>query len=143
MESTITLSEIESVDHALIVSSYTRFEQPMINHRIRKATLKGASVNTINSKKFDFNFKTELDVLSSPQKLLSMLQSVLKSLHDINKTKTPGHLSSVKSSDIHNRIAGDLIRSENALIVLGEQLNSNPSSAEISNLILQIALISY
>ena len=142
LESTITLSEIESVDHALIVSSYTRFEQPMINHRIRKAALKGASVNTINSKKFDFNFKTELDVLSSPQKLLSMLQSVLKSLYDITKTKTPGHLSSVKSSDIHNRIAGDLIRSENAVIVLGEQLNSNPSSAEISNLILQIALIS-
>ena len=37
LESSISLAEIESIDHALIVGSYTRLEQPMINHRIRKA----------------------------------------------------------------------------------------------------------
>ncbi|MCP4800858.1 MAG: NADH-quinone oxidoreductase subunit NuoG, partial [bacterium] len=68
LESSITLSEIESVDHALIIGSYTRLEQPMINHRIRKATLDGASVNTMNSKNFDFNFKTKCDALTAPQK---------------------------------------------------------------------------
>ena len=76
LESTITLPEIESIDHALIVGSYTRLEQPMINHRIRKAVLNGASVNTINSKQFNFNFNTELDVLSSPQNILQTLHSI-------------------------------------------------------------------
>jgi len=141
IDSTITLSEIESIDHALIIGSYTRFEQPMINHRIRKATLNGASVNTINSKKFDFNFKTKLDALTAPQKMLSMLHSILKALHTKTKIDLPQYLSKVTVDDIHNLIADDLIASTNGVIVLGEHVNSNPSSSAIANLINQIALV--
>mgnify|MGYP007005188733 FL=1 len=98
LESSISLAEIESIDHALIVGSYTRLEQPMINHRIRKATLGGASVNTMNSKNFDFNFKTKCDALISPQKLYSELQSVLKAiLLKINKD-IPNELSKASPS---------------------------------------------
>ena len=139
LESTITLSEIESIDHALIVGSYTRLEQPMINHRIRKAALNGASVNTINSKKFDFNFKTGLDVLTAPQKLIPMLQSVLKSIHNKTNKDAPSFLSKVSPEDIHNKIADDLIDSSNGVIVLGEHLNSNSDSIAITSLIDQIA----
>lgn len=141
LESTITLSEIESIDHALIVGSYTRLEQPMINHRIRKAVLNGASVNTINSKQFDFNFSTELDVLAAPQKILPTLHSILKSLHSKIGTDVPKYLSKVIPDDVHNKIADDLIASKDGVIVLGEHLNSNPSSSAITNLISQIAKI--
>jgi NADH-quinone oxidoreductase subunit G len=139
LESSITLSEIESVDHALIIGSYTRLEQPMINHRIRKATLDGASVNTMNSKNFDFNFKTKCDALTAPQKLLSALQSVLKAVNLKTNQDTPNDLSDVIPSEIHNVIADDLIASENGVIVFGEHLNSNPNSLAIINLIQKIA----
>ena len=94
--SNITLAELESIDHALIVNSYLRLEQPMINHRIRKAALSGASVNTINAKKFDFNYRIALEVLSAPQRTTSMLQSVLKSLFEKTKTTLPKYLSKTK-----------------------------------------------
>ena len=139
LESSINLSEIESVDHALIIGSYTRLEQPMINHRIRKAALDGASVNTMNSKNFDFNFKTKCDALTAPQKLLSALQSVLKAVHLKTNQDTPNDVSDVSPSEIHNIIADDLIASENGVIVLGEHLNSNPNSLAIINLIEKIA----
>ena len=140
LESSISLAEIESIDHALIVGSYTRLEQPMINHRIRKATLGGASVNTMNSKNFDFNFKTKCDALISPQKLYSELQSVLKAiLLKINKD-IPNELSKVSPSEIHNAIADDLIESKNGVIVFGEHLNSNPNSLAITNIIAKIAM---
>ena len=142
LESTITLSEIESIDHALIIASYPRLEQPMINHRIRKAALDGASVNTINSKDFDFNFKTKVDLLAAPQKLLEVLQSILTSLHIKTKKDLPNELSKVSPNEIHNQIADDLIVSKNGVIVLGEHLNSNPNSIAITNLIAQIALVS-
>ena len=141
LESSISLAEIESIDHALIVGSYTRLEQPMINHRIRKATLGGASVNTMNSKNFDFNFKTKCDPLISPQKLYSELQSVLKAiLLKINKD-IPNELSKASPSEIHNAIADDLIESKNGVIVFGEHLNSNPNSLAIKNIIAKIAMI--
>ena len=139
LESSINLSEIESVDHALIIGSYTRLEQPMINHRIRKAALDGASVNTINSKNFDFNFKTKCDALTAPQKLLPALQSVLKAVHLKTNQDTPNDVSDVSPSEIHNIIADDLIASANGVIVLGEHLNSNPNSLAIINLIEKIA----
>jgi len=139
LESSITLSEIESVDHALIIGSYTRLEQPMINHRIRKATLDGASVNTMNSKNFEFNFKTKCDALTAPQKLLAAVQSVLKAVNLKTNQDIPNDLSDVIPSEIHNVIADDLIASENGVIVFGEHLNSNPNSLAIINLIQKIA----
>jgi NADH-quinone oxidoreductase subunit G len=33
-------------------------EQPMINHRLRKAVLAGASIDVINAMSFDFNYRT-------------------------------------------------------------------------------------
>ena len=140
LESSITLKDIESIDHALIIGSYTRLEQPMINHRIRKAALDGASVNSINSKNFDFNFKTKCDALTSPQKLFSTLQSILKAILLKTKKDIPNDLSKVSPSEIHNTIADDLITSKNGVIVFGEHLNSNPNSLAITNLIAKIAL---
>jgi len=53
-----------------------------------------------------------LEVLSSPQKTVLMLQSVLKSLHDKTKTPAPKHLSKIKVDDSQNKIADDLITAE-------------------------------
>ena len=140
LESSISLAEIESIDHALIVGSYTRLEQPMINHRIRKATLGGASVNTMNSKNFDFNFKTKCDALISPQKLFSELQSVFIAILLKTNKDIPNELSKTSPSEIHNAIADDLIESKNGVIVFGEHLNSNPNSLAITNIISKIAM---
>ena len=137
--STITLNEMELIDHALIVHSYLRLEQPMMNHRIRKATLNGASINIINSKKFDFNYRTNLEVLSSPQKTLLMLQSVLKSLYEKTNAKTPKELSKIKVDDSQSKIADDLISADNAVIVLGEHLNSNLRASDITRTLAEIA----
>ena len=114
----------------------------MINHRIRKATLSGASVNTINTKKFDFNYRIALEVLSAPQRTASMLQSVLKSLYEKTKTTLPKYLSKTKTDGTHNKIADDLIAAENPVIILGEHINSNPSSSNIVGLISEIASLS-
>ena len=141
MLSNITLAEMESIDHALIVNSYLRLEQPMINHRIRKATLNGASVNTINNKKFDFNYQTDLEILSSPQKTLLMLQSILKSLHERTKTTVPKYLSKLTVDDSQNKIADDLIAAERPVIILGEHVNSNISSSDIASIISEIAAL--
>ena len=139
--STITLAELESIDHALIVNSYLRLEQPMINHRIRKATLNGASVNTINNKNFDFNYRTNFDILTSPQQTLSMLQSVLKTIYEKTKTTLPKQLTKIKIDHSYDKIADDLINAERPVILLGEHINSNTSSSDIALTIFEIASI--
>ena len=50
------ISELENVNAALLIGSNARKEQPIINHRLRKAALNGASVMAVNSVDYDFNF---------------------------------------------------------------------------------------
>ena len=78
--------------------------------------------------------------MTSPQKLFSTLQSVLKAILLKTKKDIPNDLSKVSPSEIHNTIADDLITSKNGVIVFGEHLNSNPNSLAITNLIAKIAL---
>ena len=139
MASNITLAELELIDHALIINSYLRLEQPMINHRIRKAVINGATINTINNKKFDFNYRTNFEILTSPQQTLSMLQSVQKSVYEKTKITVPKHLSKIKVDGSHKKIADDLIGAESPVIVLGEHVNSNNSSSDIEHVISEIA----
>jgi NADH-quinone oxidoreductase subunit G len=83
-----------------------------------------------------------LEVLSSPQKTLLMLQSILKSLHDKTKTTAPKHLSKITVDDSQNKIADDLIAAERPVIVLGEHVNSSISSSDITSIISEIAALS-
>ena len=125
LESNISLTELETIDHALIVNSYLRLEQPMINHRIRKATLNGASVSTINAKAFDFNYRISHSVLTSPQNTVATLSGVLKALLDKNSQTLPDYLNSVSVHQAHIDIANALLNAEHPVVVLGEHVNGN------------------
>ena len=139
LESNISLTELETIDHALIVNSYLRLEQPMINHRIRKATLNGASVSTINAKAFDFNYRISHSLLTSPQNTVATLSSVLKALLDKSSKALPDHLNSVTVHQTHIDIANALLNAERPVVVLGEHVNGNTSSDQVTKLVSEIA----
>ncbi len=139
LETNISLAELETIDHALIVNSYLRLEQPMINHRIRKATLQGAKVSTVNAKAFDFNYRVSNSVLSAPQNTVATLSSVLKALLETNYQALPDYLKSVKVDQAQADIANTLSAADNAVVVLGEQVNSNPCADQVAKLVEQIA----
>lgn len=139
LESNISLTELETIDHALIVNSYLRLEQPMINHRIRKATLNGASVSTINAKAFDFNYRISHSVLTSPQNTVATLSGVLKVLLDKNSQTLPDYLNSVSVHKTHIDIANALLNAKHPLVVLGEHVNGNTFSDQVAQLVVNIA----
>ena len=139
LETNISLAELETVDHALVINSYLRLEQPMINHRIRKATLQGAKVSTVNAKAFDFNYRVVSSVLSAPQNTVATLSGVLKVLLEANSQALPDYLKGVKVDQAQIDIANVLSAAENAVVVLGEQVNSNPCADQVAKLVAQIA----
>ena len=142
LETNVSLAELEAIDHALIVNSYLRLEQPMINHRIRKATLQGAKVSTVNAKAFDFNYRIANSVLSAPQNTVATLSGVLKVLLEANSQALPDYLKGVKVDQAQIDIANVLSAAENAVVVLGEQVNSNPCADQVAKLVTQIAKVS-
>ena len=139
LESNIKLAGLEGVDHALIIGSNLRLEQPMINHRLRKASLAGASVDVINAMAFDFNYRLNTEQLVSPNHTAAMLAEVLKAVLQSNHSEVPDYLDATEVSEAAQQIANQLIDTDNSVIVLGEHVINYPQAASIANLIHEIA----
>ncbi len=139
LESNIKLAGLEGVDHALVIGSNLRLEQPMINHRLRKANLSGASIDVMNATAFDFNYKLNSENIIPPSQMAATLAGVLKSILQDAHAEIPEYLESVEVSDSAQQLANQLSDSDNSVIILGEHVINNPQALSISNLIHEIA----
>jgi NADH-quinone oxidoreductase subunit G len=74
--SEVTLAGIERLRRILIVGGNPRHEQPMLNHRIRKAALAGAEVRVLNPAELDLNYPVAEQLLVSMQELPAVLAGV-------------------------------------------------------------------
>ena len=139
LESNIKLVALEGVDHALIIASNPRLEQPMINHRLRKASLSGASIDVINVMAFDFNYRLNSENIIAPNRTALILAEVLKSILQTSNAEIPEFLSTIKVSDVAKKLADNLVNSDHSTIILGEHIINNPQASSIAQLISKIA----
>ena len=114
LNSNIKIAEIEKADLVLILGSNPRLEQPMINHRIRKASNNKARVFSINSKSFDFNYQIKQNLIS-PSKVPNLLASILREVK--GKSSNLSSLTDAQNTDETLEIANAIKNSTNPLIV--------------------------
>ncbi len=126
-----TLPELEDKDVIVLIGSDVRREQPMANHRIRKATLKGAKVVVINPIKVDFNYSLEHNIVASPANLVKALGAIATASGDV-----PVQLEGLKQdADDHiNDIAQILKDAKNATVLVGNLAVQHPNYATLRTL---------
>jgi NADH-quinone oxidoreductase subunit G len=96
----MTLSDLEQADAILLVGSNVRKEQPLVNHRIRKAALRGANVMAVNPMDFGFNYDLAHSVIVSP--------------------------SALAGAVVNDDIKSVLSAADKAVVLVGEAAASNP-----------------
>ena len=112
------IADIDTLDAVLIVGSYLRKELPILNHRIRKAFLDGATIAVVNPVKFDFNYKaTHLSVESG---MVFNLACIAKATVDLSGKTDQAWLNSIQPTDEHVLIAKNLVDAKNSSIMLGQ-----------------------
>ncbi|QIL20787.1 NADH-quinone oxidoreductase subunit NuoG [Thermomonas sp. HDW16] len=67
------VAELEKADAIVIVGSNLRFEVPLLHHRVRRATLRGAKVHVVNPVDFDFAFPIASRSIVPPSQLAAAL----------------------------------------------------------------------
>src|SRR2546430_5343242 len=77
-----TLTDLERVDAALLIGSYVRKEQPIANHRLRKAALRGGRVMVVNPLDHDFNLPISDQLIVPVSHLVWALAGIAKALLD-------------------------------------------------------------
>ncbi len=140
--STIDFLELESSNFTLIIGGNTRFEQPMLNHRIRKSSLAGCNIVTLNFANFNFNFDISSAILTSPRKITTKLMAVLKALLLALKMNISDNLADIKITTDAKNIAKSLLNNKNSAIVLGEHLSLIEDYSLCIQIIKNIASIS-
>ena len=142
-----SIESLESLDSVLLVASNLRTEQPMLNHRVRKAVVhNNAAVSSISTVSGQYNFDCFEDLAGSAEQVLHNLASVVVSLANKTKTELSADLvlllEKVTAKKEHNAIAKSLIDGKQSAIIVGVQAVSLNQYAMLMQLAEAIAAMS-
>ncbi len=119
----LAISDIENQNAVLLIGSNVQKEQPMINHRIRKAALKGAQVMSVNTRHLEYNYEVGIQEVSAPFALMNTLATIAKASFTLSKSKAPSNLTELlKGVRVNNNaklIAQNLFDAKEAILFLG------------------------
>ena len=78
----LPIAEIDQLDALLVVGSNLRHELPMLAHRVRKASLRGARISFINPARFDYLFpvRTQHAVAAGDSRVADLAAVLLAAL---------------------------------------------------------------
>ena len=129
----LTFPGVEQLDAALIVGGYPRKDQPIFNHRLRKAVLAGASVMAINPVDFSFNYEIAHKCIVSPDKLVRELAAVLKAVVDGTQEEDSlgALLNPIRPAARHKDIARELVTADRAAVFIGALGISHPQMSQL------------
>ena len=140
----MSLSNIEEQNAILLVGSNVRKEQPMINHRIRKAVMnQNAKVFTVNPRELEFNYAVESQLASDPLEMVNTLAGVAAASFKSGKASIPAGLkdllNAVEVSAASKSVAKALKDAENAAVFLGSIAVQHPGYSTLRALASVIA----
>ena len=134
----VSISDIESLDTALLIGSNVRKEQPIIAHRLRKAANNGAKVTFINPLWNDLHFDAE-QLVGTPAQMVENLTAIAKAVSAKLTGKLAKIVEAAEVSDAAKAVAKQLQASKNAVILLGNQASAHPDFSLLAVLASAIA----
>lgn len=133
-----SIADLQSADAILLIGSYTRHEQPLINHRLRRAAHGGAAVMALNPRGFEWNFELAQEEIIAPDQLPVELAAIAQAVAEKRQRQLPQalvqELGQVKVSEAAREIAQRLLDAKQPSILLGNQAMSHPQAASLRTL---------
>ncbi len=126
----INLSEIEKADNILLIGGSPRKTIPLLNHRIRKASLAGAKVHALNPIGYDWNYKVTHDHVVGAHAMLAELQALVNYLSEDKEQAA--------ESKITDSIGYNLKNSNKSYIIVGELAVNHPDYVKFYELLIAL-----
>lgn len=135
----ISLAELEAQNIIILLGSNISREQPIAAHRVRKATLRGAKVISINVCDYAVNFNQQERIVVAPNRLTQTLIKLIKVLHENNPSITLSDglfalLQKAQYGEVEKKIVATLMNEKNAIILLGAIAQNHPQAAMLRSL---------
>lgn len=142
----LPLAEVERLDAALVIGAYTRWDLPLLNHRLRKAACAGSQVMMLNPRAFEWNFLPAEEHIVSVQDFATELALIVAALAEREAIPRPGRLDSWLGqrlpTEVHRRIAERLAEGGRSAVFVGALVEAHPAGAELRALAALLAELS-
>lgn len=138
----MSLQELEQQQAVLLIGSNARHDQPLLNHRLRKAALAGANIMAINPRQVDFNYPIQ-QVAVTPLDMVVELAAVARAACELAGQAVPdvlaGICADVQVSASARQMATTLQSAERAVVLLGAMAQQHPALSTLRALASVIA----
>ncbi len=131
------VDDLERLDAALLVGSCTRKEHPIVNHRLRKASLAGASVMYLDVMAHDLNIAPAAQIVVAPSKLADRLAAVTVAAERLAGREPEGLAALTAGVEIDadaEHAARTLVEAGRGAILLGPQAINHRDAAALRGL---------
>ncbi len=129
------IAELETLDAVVLVGSNPRAEQPIINHRLRKAALRGGKVSYLNPRRYEFNYPVADQLVADAPGMVRRLAAVASVLLEkAGRTAPEGFqvlLAGEQDDPQAAELAQRLMDAGNGAILLGPYVESHPQGAAL------------
>jgi NADH-quinone oxidoreductase subunit G len=129
----LAIAGIDQLDALLVVGSNLRREVPVLAHRVRKATRRGAKVAFLNPTRFDYLFPVAAYLESAPAKQVADLAAILSAALDgaAAPKNVAALVSGAQVNTAHRSIAAALKAGSQRAIWLGALAIRHPAYADL------------
>mgnify|MGYP001065147392 CR=1 FL=1 len=132
------VADLEALDAALVVGGYPRHEQPLINHRLRKAAKAGGRVMALNPRAFDWNIDLAVEGVVTAAQMPAALAAVVRAIARLKGVDEPegmtGWLGDEAPGAEAEAIATNLCAEGPGAVLLGGLAEAHPAGAELRHL---------
>ena len=116
------LAQIEKANAILLVGSNPRHEQPLLAHRIRKASKRGAKIAAVNPLDYDFNFPLSAKHIALPSRFAAELAALAAAAGEgaAIPTALTDALAQAKANDAQRATIKALRDGASSVVVFGD-----------------------
>jgi NADH-quinone oxidoreductase subunit G len=133
----LTIAALERLDAVLLVGAYPRKEHPIVNHRLRKASLAGGEIMVLGPATAGHNFHVSERLHAGPPAMQDALAGIAAVC--AAQSGSSGSLSGMVAGEVQTRIAGRLRSAERAAVLVGPLANCHPQASRLRALAASVA----
>ena len=133
----LTIGAVERLDAVLLVGAYPRKEQPIINHRLRKAALAGAEIMVLGPATPGHNYRVAESLEAGPLEMQDALAGIAAALASGGAGESA--FAGLVAGEVEKRIADRLRGAERVAVLVGPMVSAHPDASRLKALAAWVA----
>jgi NADH-quinone oxidoreductase subunit G len=127
----MNIADVDHLQHAFVIGSFLRKEQPLLAARLRQAVRHGAKLSMLHAVDDDWLMATANKMITAPSAWVSALGEVAVAVAQTKGIAAPAGFDGIKASAEAQKIAAALISGSQSAILLGAAAAQHPQASQL------------